>query len=226
MLEGAVLFCEGSPPAIAAAFDSVAGEIGYTRSTTPADLDIDVVASERGVAFSGELPKTFALALARKLARRLRQRVRVLTARLVTADNQGNEIECDVDDLTVTPEGASKPGRWAEDAIQEYGADWGQICDGKPYFAVSSLLEHARDTVLAGGEAQASMHLRAPPSLGSSRLDDIAKQVRLADRATLANVGGRACVRITTAGTTVTSFFEPADAEALLRAIGGLLAKT
>jgi hypothetical protein len=223
MLEGAVLFCEGSPKTIAEAFDAVMDEVGYTRAADATDLELHVTYGSRAVAFSGALPKTFALALARRLARRLRLPVRVLTARLIEANPPRDDIECDVDDLKVMPDGASKPGRWADDTVQEYGADWSQICDGKAYFAVSSLLEDARDTVLPGGDAQAPMHLRAPATLGSPRLDEIAKQLRLADKATLANIGGRACVRITAAGTTVTSFLEPSEADALREALGALL---
>jgi hypothetical protein len=225
MLEGAVLCCEASPNAIAEAFDAVVGELGYTRSADKADLDVTVVADERAMAFVGELRKTLALALARRLARRLRLRVRVLTARLIEREGSDDEIECAVDDVTVLPDGASKlGGSWAEDTNEAYGADWGLICDGKAYFAVYALLENAREAVLPRGKTGPSLHLRAPASLGSARLDELANQVRLADRATMGNVGGRACIRITMAGATVTSFVDPQEAEALRRALDGLLA--
>jgi hypothetical protein len=223
VLEGAVLFCEGSPEAIAEALDHVARDVGYTRATGSADLELDAMAGERALAFSGALPKTFALALARRLAQRLRSPVRVLTARLIEAKPGRDVIDCDVDDLKVMPDGTSKPGRWAEDAIASYGTDWGQLCDGKAYFAVSSLLEDARETVLPQGEARPAIRFAAPASLGSTRLDEIARQVRLADRATLSEVGGRVCLRVTTGGTTVTSFLAPPEVATLRNAIGALL---
>lgn len=221
MVEGALIVCEGPPKTVATAFEAVVSEVGYARSDDAADLVLSSSVGERGVAFGGELTKTLAVALARRLARRARLAVRVLTARVV--EGSGDAFECEVDDLTVRPDGTSRPGRWAADTVEEYGDDWGQICDGKAYFAVEALLDDARASALPLGEVQPLVHLRAPPSLGSSRLDALAKQVRLADQAALTSVAGRRCLRITTAGTTVTSFLEAPEADALRAALGDVI---
>jgi hypothetical protein len=223
--EGAAICCDGSPEAIAEAFEAVVADVGYARATETADLDLTVVVGERAVAFSGELPKSFAVALARRLALRLRARARVLTVRLVAdGESKSGKIECEIDDVIVLPDGSTKQGRWAEDTIAHYGSDFTDACDGKAYFAVSALLEEARDTVVPDGRVQLPpMFLRAPASLGSVRLDDLAKQVRLADKAVLANIGGRSCVRITNAGATVTSFLEPHEVASMKSALGRLL---
>ena len=218
MLEGAMLVCEGSPKTLATALDAVVREVGCTRSNEAADLVLSVYEAERGVAFTGELTKTFAVAFARRLAREGHVHVRVLTARVV--EGRGDAFECEVDDLTVRPDGTSKPGRWAQDTIDEYGADWSQICDGKSYVAVRALLDDARESALPGSEVQPPVHLRMPPSLGSARLDAIAQQVRLADRTALTKVGDRTCLRITTAGSTVTSFLEATEVEAIREGLG------
>lgn len=224
--EGAVLSCEGSPAAIEAAFDAVFAEVGYARSVTAAEVDVSVATGERVVAFSSaELKKTMALAVARRIAHRLKTSVRVFTVRLVDDGERSKKIDCELDEVVVRPDGSSKPGRWGEDTTAMYGSDWGQVCDGKAYFAVSSLLDDARETALPDVDATKLLHFRAPPSLGSPRLDELAKQARLADKAAFANVAGRACIRITTGGATVTSFLEPLEADALREALGSTFAK-
>ncbi len=226
MLEGAVVSCEGSPETIAAALGAVMRELGCSPSSDTADIDIEVMAHDGKVTFSGELTKSFAAGIARRLARTLRGPVRLVTARLVEKAAGNESIECELGDVTVSPDGSQSPGRWAEDTTDTYGADWGQICDGKAYAAVRALLDEARHAVLPHGEAWSSLRFRAPASLGSARLDEIARQVRFADRAVLATMAGRRCVRVTTVGTTTTSFVEEPEADALRRALGALLAET
>jgi hypothetical protein len=152
--EGAVLYSEGSAKTIAEAFEVVLSELGYTHRADSADLhqrttlDLDIHSATDAIAIVGEMRKTFAMALARRLARRVGVPVRMLTARLIERDGSETDFTCDVDDVTVTPDGATQAGRWAQDTVDTYGSDWSQVCDGKAYFAVTSLLEEAHETVL------------------------------------------------------------------------------
>src|SRR5262245_3605620 len=148
MVEGAALHCEGSPARILAAFDDTMAAVGYAPTSSAADLEIGVAAAERGVCFFGPVSTTFASALARKLAARLRAPVRVLGARLVEHARPASTFECDVADTRVAPDGSTTTGPWADDLVREFGSSWGDLCDGKSYHAVPTLLANARATVL------------------------------------------------------------------------------
>lgn len=210
---GAVLYSDVPAAKLLAAFESTVAALGYRPVADDGDVAVRTWTSaeraQAGVAVG--LPKSLALGLARKLARLLGSPVRVFTASLVF---RGSSYDCLVDDLTVRTDGASSVGRWGTDMTGEYGQNWDDVCDGKPYFAVSALLEDAVESVLPRG-VQARHGLRAPPSLGSARLDAIATQIRFADRAALTTMAGRLCVRVSNDGTTATSFLDPAEAEAL-----------
>jgi hypothetical protein len=97
------------------------------------------------------------------------------------------------------------------------------VNDGAVYFAVSALVDDARETVLPDGVRVGSIHFAAPASLGSRRLDEIARQVRFADRAQVTAMAGRDCIRITSVGATITSFVEPDELTILRTALGSLL---
>jgi hypothetical protein len=161
-----------------------------------------------------DVPKSFAVGFGKKLAQRLGAKVRVCTMALV---ERAKDFECVVDDLTLAPTGgASTVGRWGTDVTSEHGDNWDEICDGKSYFAVSALMRMAAATMLdAECDDRERFVLRAPPSLGSARLDALAREARLADRAQLTELAGRACVRITNEGTTLTSFLDHAERDAL-----------
>nr|MBA2541191.1 hypothetical protein [Deltaproteobacteria bacterium] len=63
----------------------------------------------------------------------------------------------------------------------------------------------------------------APPSLGDRRLDELALRIRMASRAQLTTVDGRACVRVTTVDNAATmSFLTPDELVLLKSAVGKL----
>ncbi len=221
MIDGAVWFCRGATTTIGAAFASVIGELGYVRTQAAADLEIAIAAGPRAMCFSGPMTAAPALAVGKRLAARLAAPVRVMTAHLI--EGKDASFSCDVRDVTVTAAGAANPGTWAEALERDHVHSWDDVCDGKAYFAVSSLVRDARDTVLPDGVLGDSIHFAAPTSLGSMRLDEIARQVRFADRTQLATMDGRACIRITSVGTTITSFVEPGELAILRTALGSLL---
>lgn len=216
--DGAVLFCDR--PATAATFDAVVADLGHTRSDAQTDFEVRVCGNGRGTCVRIEGTKTLALAIARRLARTMKRSVRVFTASLV---GDGDDFDCVVDDLLVAPDGSTREGRWAVDLTAEHGSDWGGICDGKAYFAVSAILDHAIQEALGEALDGPTQYLASPPSLGAPRLDDLARQARLAEAAQLTNVGGRDCIRIRNAGATITSFVSAPEAETLRRALGAIL---
>lgn len=211
--DGAVLYSDVPATKLLAALESTVAALGYSHVADDADVAVWIwTCVERPQAGVGVgLPKSLALGLARKLARLLERPVRVFTASLVL---RRASYDCLVDDVTVRTDGTSNVGRWGTDICREYGQNWDDVCDGKPYFAVSALLENAIESVLPNA-VRTPHGLRAPPSLGSARLDAIATQIRFADRAELTSMVGRPCVRVSNDGTTATSFLDPAEAEAL-----------
>lgn len=218
--EGATFYFDRSPKDVRAALDATLTEIGYVRAKEQSGVEVRLSQSEGGLCARMDTTKAQAISLARRLARRLARPVRVFTARLVTDD----PIDCAVDELMVGAEGAPRQGRWGVVLTEEYGDDWSQLCDGKSYFAVSAILDEAVETVLGDEhEGVDTFHLAPPPSLGEKRLDEIAKQVRLADDAMFTTIGGRPSVRVRNSGATITSFVTPAEAEILRSALGSLL---
>jgi hypothetical protein len=218
--DGVVIFCERSTETARGALDATLSDIGYARSREPNDVEATVFVGKGGLCLKIPLTKAFGLVLARRVARRLARPVRVFSASLVGDD----PIECAVDELTLAPEGEPRQGRWGTELAEEQGDDWGALCDGKAYFAVNACLDHAVATALGEDHAGESLYLTAPRSLGAPRLDEIARQVRLADEAHLTAMAGRACVRIRTSGATVTSFLSEPEIATLRAALGPLLA--
>ena len=221
--DGAIMFQDRPESSVAAAFDGTLVALGHSVSKTATDLEVQIRSSPRGTCFRVEVPKAFALSWARVLARATGRAVRVFTASVLDGDDG---FDCALDDLLVATDGTTREGAWAADMTREYGEDWGQICDGKPQLAVAALLDNAAETVIGGGAAMRAFYISRSPSLGTPRLDEIAKQARLADRAQLTTVMGRECVRITSAGATVTSFVTKDETEALVRALGSLLRRS
>jgi len=208
---GAVLHGEVPAIALIAAFEATTAELGYARIEGNSDIEVRIWTSGDRACVGVSIAKSLALGLGKKLAVRLMAPVRVFTASLV---ERAGSYDCLLDDLTFRRDGTSSVGRWGADLTEKYGQNWDDVCDGKSYFAVSALLEVAVESVLREA-ARETYALRAPPSLGHARLDAIASQIRLADRVEHTKMAGRECVRITNAGTTVTSFLEPGDALAL-----------
>lgn len=109
---------------------------------------------------------------------------------------------------------------------EEVGGDWGQLCDGKANFAIDAAIMCAFVALLGPEdevETATTLRLRLPEPLGSDRLESIASTIRFADRATLGEVAGRSCVRITTDGATTTSFLDPDETAIVKERLGPLL---
>jgi hypothetical protein len=224
---GAAFYSEVPAGTLVAAFEAMTVLLGYARIEGSTGIEVRIWTTSEGACVRIRIAKSLALGVARKLAAGLGKPVRVFTASLVDdarpRDCQADAApgyDCLVDDLTFQKDGTSSVGRWGTDMVAEHGTDWDEVCDGKSYYAVNSLLTMAVESVLPHA-MQRTYVLHAPPSLGHARLDVIASQIRLADRVELAKMAGRECVRITTVGTTVTSFLEPGDAVALTA--GGVL---
>ena len=215
--DGAVLFCQDSFEVVISAFESTMEASGYTDED-PADVDVSIFCTDGGTCIALAGKKDFTLALGRALGRRLRREVRVLTASVI--ERSDDRFDCAVDDLTVRVDGSTTVGRWGVDLVSEHGDNWDDLCDGKVYFALSGLLTAAVEAVLPDAGEERRLLLHSPPSFGSPRLDDLVMRARLAERAELTRIGGRACVRLTSAGTTVTSFVDDAEAETLRGALG------
>lgn len=221
MNDGAVFFSRGTTTTIETALTAVLSGLGYTRTRAESDLEIATTTGLRAMCFTAELTAAHALAFAKRFASKLAAPVRVMTAHLIMGKN--DSFSCDVRDLTVTAAGAANPGPWAEALEREYVHRWDDVCDGKAYFAVSALMTNARETALPDGAHGGSMWFAAPSSLGSARLDEIARQVRFAERARFTEMGGRDAIQITSAGATITSFVEPRELELLRTALDSLL---
>jgi hypothetical protein len=217
--DGVAIFCDRDAKAGRAAIDDTLAEIGHVPSDAPTDVTATAFTAKAGVCVRLDLTKAAGIVLARRVARRLARPVRLFTATLVDED----PIECAVDELVLGLEGAPRQGTWGRDFQDEIGGDWSSICDGKSYFAVSCCLEAAARSVLGDAFEQRTFHLTEPVSLGSARLDEIARQVRLADEAKLADLGGRACVRVRNAGATVTSFLSESELASLRAALCPIL---
>lgn len=220
MDHGAVLFCEQPTVDIGPFVQTAIAEIGYAPSDEKAEMELTFFASPQGMCLRIEASKALALALARKVALRIKKTVRVCTASALQPDKS---CECAVDDLLVRADGSSKQGSWGTEMDAEFGDSWSSVCDDKPYFAVRCVLDLAVPLAAPDAIEKGTVHFAAPRALGNARLDDIAQQVRLAARAQLSVVGGRQCVRITSDGTTVTSFVDATEAAALRNALGDLL---
>jgi hypothetical protein len=217
--DGVVIFCDRDAKAGRAALDEALAEIGHVQSDERTEIEATVFIAKGGVCMRLDLTKAAGIVLARRVARRLGRPVRLFTATLVDED----PIDCAVDELVLGPEGAPRQGSWGRDFADEVDHDWGGICDGKSYFAVSLCLEAAARSALGEAFEQRTIQLTEPRSLGSARLDEIARQVRLADEAKLAEVAGRPCVRIKNAGATVTSFLSESELASLRASLGAIL---
>jgi hypothetical protein len=217
---GAVLSSEAPAAAFLAAFEAITRELRYARLEGATGIDVRIWTSADRACVGVGLAKSLALGFARKLAVRLGKPVRAFTA---TVTRRGEGYDCLVDDLTLRADGTSNVGRWGTDVTVEFGQNWDDVCDGKPYFAVSALLAMAVESVMSSeaDTRQESYVLCEPPSLGHARLDAIASQLRFAERVEHTKLAGRECLRIASGGTTVTSFLEPGDAATL--AASGLL---
>jgi hypothetical protein len=168
------------------------------------------------------VPKALALALGRRMARALSRSVRVFTVRAVL---DGEDLDCLLDDVLLGKDGSARQGRWGTDLTAEHEDAWMNVCDGKPHYAASILTQDAAAEMLGEENDQRDQEwwLAPPPSLGSQRLDEIAKQARLAEKTIITVVAGRDCVRMSDAGTTVTSFVSKDDVARLREALAGLL---
>jgi len=217
--EGAVFACDGARDALAAAFASVVTGLGFADAA-PADVEAPTFEGEQGACVAFLVPKDVALALGRRLARHLAKPVRVFT--MSVKERGAGDFDCSVEDVTVAVDGSARVGPWARDFESEWGGHLSDLCDGKSYFALRSILDEAIATALGTPVARGSMRFRSPRSLGSPRLDAIALKARSAERVQLANLGGRDCIRFTSAGTTVTSFLDADEARALRGALPDL----
>lgn len=217
--DGVALHCDRDAEAGRVALEATLADIGHARTEERTAIEGVVYVGRAGVCLQLDLAKAAGLVVARRVARRLARPVRVFSASLVSDD----PIDCALDDLTIPPEGAPKQGRWGRDLADEYDGDFAGFCDGKAYFAVSACLEDAATSVLGTELQRREVFFTPAPSLGQPRLDEIARQVRLADEAVLSVVGGRSCVRVKNAGATVTSFVTADELVVLQGALGALL---
>lgn len=214
---GAVFFAARSEAELVGAFHEATATLGYEVADewSPDTLATRIVTSHAAQAacLLVELPKLDAMALGHALAKRLEGDVRVFTATVLEAANRS--FECLVDDVVVSADGTSKSGSWAADLENRVAGAWSEVSDDKAHAAVTALANDAVRLVLPGGTARPGPMLRARPSLGSSRLDAMAARIRGADRVQLTQVGGRDCLRITTADASVLSFVDADDLAAL-----------
>ncbi|MFO0684694.1 MAG: hypothetical protein U0234_21740 [Sandaracinus sp.] len=220
--EAIALFVDRSEAVVLAAWESTARELGYAKARGPSDVEVTVVTSERGTCLRLDLTKSLGIALARRMTRKAARPVRLFSVRVDAKDEE--EFECVLDDVTVAVDGSQRQGRWASDVTAAHDDDWSQIADGKSYFAATVLLADAMELVLGEEQDESTLHFSEPESLGVPRLDTIAHQARIAERAQLTAVAGRPCVRIMNTGATTTSFVSAGEAELLRSALGEILA--
>jgi hypothetical protein len=154
-----------------------------------------------------------ARAVAARLAARLQRPIQVFTA-TVRADDRS--LQCTIEDRVVQPDGKSASGTFAQQLEDSVGGDWRELCDDKPYAALTALLDAAMEAWIVGPREQRAAAWTPPATLGDRRLDELARRIRIAARAQLATVDGRPCVRVTTAEGATTMSFLTADEEARL----------
>lgn len=221
--EAIALFVDRSEAVVLTAWEATARELGYAKSGGPSDVEVTICTSERGTCLRLDLTKSLGIALARRMTRKTARPVRVFSVRVDAKDDEG-DFTCVLDDVTVGVDGAQRQGRWATDVTAAHDDDWSQIADGKAYFAATVLLADAMELVLGEEQDESTLHFAEPESLGVPRLDTIAHQARIAERAQLTAVAGRPCVRIMNTGATTTSFVSAGEAELLRSALGEILA--
>jgi hypothetical protein len=231
----ALVGSNGPDRGLAAALDLVLSELGFTRhdravtssgwpceSGERTDLEVNYLIPERGAwACLGTSP-AMARAVASRLAARLQNPIQVFTA-TVRCDRS---LQCTIEDRVVRPDGKTSPGTFAQQLEDEVHGDWRELCDHKPYFAMTALIDAAIAAWIVGPVERRAALWTAPVSLGDRRLDDLARRIRLAVRAHLATIDGRPCVRVTTAdGATTMSFLTADELARLEPAVSGLLVR-
>ena len=232
----ALLGSSGRDKGLGAGLDFVLGELGFTcddggeRTLRPPrqtgdklDLEIEFLTPERGAwACLGTTP-AMARAIATRIAARLQQPIQLFTA---TARYDDRKLECTIEDRLVKADGKTAVGTLARDLEASCGGNWRDLCDSKPYAAITALIESAIEQWIAAACKRRDAMWRAPPSLGDRRLDELALRIRLAAHAQLTTVDGRPCVRVITAdGATTMSFLTADELARLEPAVAVLLAR-
>ena len=232
----ALLGSSGRDRGLGAGLEVVLGELGFARddgasksmrpprqSGDKLDLEIEYLTPERGAwACLGTTP-AMARAIATRLAARLQQPIQLFTA---TARYDDRKLECTIEDRLVRPDGKTAVGTLARDLEASCDGDWRDLCDSKPYAAITALIESAIEKWIAEACERRDGVWRAPPSLGDRRLDELALRIRIAAHAQLTTVDGRPCVRVITAdGATTMSFLTTDELARLEPAVAVLLAR-
>ena len=223
----------GRAPRFVTAFDEVLAELGFTPAAPQKltrwpreeeqrrELEVSHFAPERGGWACIGTSAAMARAIATRLAARLKLPVQVFTA---TARFDDRTLQCTVEDRLVRADGTSAIGSFARDLEDSVGGNWKELCDHKSYAAMTALLDAAIDAWVPSPFERRDAMWSPPPSLGDRRLDELALRIRVATRAQLTTMDGRACVRVTMAdGATTTSFLTPDELARLQPAVGALL---
>jgi hypothetical protein len=154
----------------------------------------------RGVRVEGLSPG-LALAVARGLAAELSCEVECLRVSVPATSEPRLEHHA------VDPAGQLRERGLAAEITAMHEPSWLEIADGKPYFLARSCLDAMAERALPAAEEASAILFQRPPSLGSSRLDELAERVRSSKSATRQLVAGRAALRIVGLDGSVTTSF-------------------
>jgi hypothetical protein len=234
--QAALLGLTGRDRGTAAALDQVLGELGFTpggqppaaaawpRTTGKSDtLEIVHLTPERGAwAVLGTSPG-LARSITIRLAARLKTALQIFEA---TARFDDRSLECTIEDRMIRPDGTSALGGFSRELEASVGGKWKDLCDAKPYFAIGALIDAAIESWIPMPFEKRAVAWSPPPSLGDRRLDELALRIRMAVRAQLTTVDGRACVRVTTLDNSTTmSFLTPEELVLIESAVGNLMTR-
>ena len=229
---GALLGTSGRDRGTAAALDQVLGELGFSPgkqapSTNPwprtgKDDGLEVVhlTPERGAWFCLGTTPQMARAITIRLAMRLKTPLQIFVA---TARFDDRSLECTVEDRMIRADGTSALGSFANELEASVGGKWKALCDAKPYFALTALIDAAIERWIPMTFEKRTVVWDSPPSLGDRRLDELALRIRMASRAQLTTVDARACMKVTTVDNATTMSFLTPDELALLESAVGKL---
>lgn len=197
------------PPARSKRTDAVVQPLELRATTGKAGA---CLALRHGEILCPPAPEALAIGLAPRLALRLGRPLEVFTARLVF---QGDDWDLHLTHRDVATDGSFSPGRLQDSLVEAYGSNWDDICDGKPVYAVNAILEIAELEMIGESHPHAFVRCEPPPSIGTSRLDALAQQIRFAHEVSVTTVGGRRAVRMASGGSTSISVVEDDELEAL-----------
>lgn len=179
---------------------------------------------------------SYPLGLARSLARHVAARVSgamdLFLLEAVHRDRGG--LQCRCEHLQVRPDGATATGPIGKELEAEFGPSprfpegrWEDLCDQKFHYAIGSLADAVEGRFFVEDDGptwpQVGFVYRER-TVGSPRLNDMARRIRSAERAEIVTLHGQIAIRIQGPDNAkVTSFVSHDEVERLRAALGPVL---